>query len=86
MPFAPTTPTRRHSWSPTSNVVESKSTTNLGENVANLVDRGLTLEDVMHAALSRSVLPLQARAHPRCMYTGENDPTRVLRQGFYEGK
>lgn len=40
----------------------------------------------MHAALSRGVLPFQAQAHLMWMYTGENDPTRALRQGLYEGK
>lgn len=55
----------------------------LSEKVAELVDRGLTLEDVMHAALSQGILPLQARAHPMDVYRAERPNSgaspRILR-------
>lgn len=58
----------------------------LVEKVAYWVEEGLTLDQVMHVALSRGIQPLQARAHPMWMFRGENDPTRVIRGNFYGGK
>lgn len=59
-PFTPTPLTRRHSWSPKNNAADSWSTAKLAEKVAELSDRGLTLVDVMHVALSPGILLLQA--------------------------
>lgn len=58
----------------------------LAEKVTELTNKGLTLQQVMHVALSRGVQPLQARAHPMWQFTGKNDPTRVIRGGFFEGR
>lgn len=41
---------------------------------------------VMHVALSRSIQPLQARAHHMWADTGEGDDTRAIRGDLYGGK
>ena len=46
-----------------------------------LAHNGLTIIDVMAAAIARCVQPLQQRMHPLWCYNGEDDATQCTRKG-----
>lgn len=80
-----TLPTRLNSWSLKNNTRESSQVRKLFEKIAQLAREGVTLEDMMHMALSSRIVPLQARGHPMYEYTGDSDPNRAIRgEKFYE--
>ena len=85
--FSTTPLARLHSWNP-KNITwaEMEEEVKLMERVECFIKQGVTLVDMMYVALSRSIQPLQARAHPMWEYTGEDDETLAIRDGFYGKK
>lgn len=73
---------KRLNWRPKSPYQEESSEVQcLAAKVRVLAHGGLTMVDVMAAAIERCVQPLQQRTHPLWHYNGTSDASRYKRQG-----
>jgi hypothetical protein len=80
--FSLASPKKLFNWRPKgSSQEESAEVTRLAAQVRWLAHNGLTIIDVMAAAIARCVQPLQQRVHPLWCYNGANDSTRYTQKG-----